>query len=264
MGRACARLMGATYDLVLTDVANGALDGFAAELVRDGYGIVSARAGDLNQSALLDALVGDLASERPFGLVHTAGLSPALGDWRAIMTINLIATDKLLNRIEPVLQPGSVGVVIASTAGHMAIAGTDVTGMLDAPQAAGFLDQIGPIIGTIAKQSQTGPEGISYSLSKAAVIRQCERRASVWGAKGARIASISPGLILTPMGRRELEKTDGAAQLRDAAPLGRAGAPMDIALAAQFLLSDAASFITGTDLRVDGGSVAFINQMTAR
>jgi NAD(P)-dependent dehydrogenase (short-subunit alcohol dehydrogenase family) len=264
MGRACARLLGSTHDLVLTDVAQGPLDGLAEELRLDGYTVVTARAGDLNDQALLDALVGDLDGDMPFKLVHTAGLSPSLGDWRAIMTINLIATDKLLNTVEPALRPGSCAVVIASTAGHMRIPAPGVNELLDAPQAPGFLDGVGAMIEAIAAQSPAGPGGISYSFSKAAVIRQCERRAIAWGERGARIVTISPGLILTPMGRSELEKTEGAAQLRDAAPVGRAGTSMDIALAARFLLSDEASFITGTDLKVDGGSVAAINRMMGR
>ncbi len=81
-----------------------------------------------------------------------------------------------------------------------------------------------------------------------------------WGTKGARITSISPGLILTPMGRREIAASSGAAEHGDAAALGRKGTPMDIALAAQFLASDAAAYITGTDLRVDGGSIAVERQ----
>jgi len=77
-----------------------------------------------------------------------------------------------------------------------------------------------------------------------------------WGKHGARIVTISPGLIQTPMGRKEVAETPGAAETRDAAPAGRAGTAMDIALAARFLASDEASFITGSDLKVDGGAVA--------
>lgn len=259
MGRACARLMGGTHDLVLTDVAQAPLDSFAAELERDGYSMSAARAGDLGGQGLLDALADDLVGDLPWRLIHTAGLSPSLADWKAIMTVNLIATDKLLNAIEPMLRPGSAGVVIASTAAHLRSPPPEAEALLEAPQVPDFLDRIGPIIETAG----AAREGVSYSFSKAAVIRQCERRAVEWGQRGARLSTISPGLILTPMGRSEVENTEGAAAMRDAAPLGRAGTPMDIALAAQFLLSDAANFITGCDLRVDGGSIPFIREMMA-
>ena len=108
-----------------------------------------------------------------------------------------------------------------------------------------------------------GAGGISYSMSKRGVIRQAERKAAAWGKRGARIVSVSPGLILTSMGRKELAETHGAAQMNDAAPAGRSGTAMEIALAVQFLASDNAAFITGCDLRVDGGSVGAMRSAQA-
>ena len=102
---------------------------------------------------------------------------------------------------------------------------------------------------------------MAYVLTKQAVLAIAERRATAWGARGARIVTISPGMILTPMGRRELAETPGAAELDRSAPLGRSGTAMDVAMATRFLLSDAASFITGSDLKVDGGSIALIQAM---
>src|SRR5579863_1194064 len=116
MGRACARLFGATHDLVLTDVTAASLDGFAGELRRDGYSVVAC-AGDLSDDALLETLVQEVLGEQPLTLIHTAGLSPSLGDWKAIMQLNLVATELLLRALESVMVPGSVGVLIASSAG---------------------------------------------------------------------------------------------------------------------------------------------------
>jgi NAD(P)-dependent dehydrogenase (short-subunit alcohol dehydrogenase family) len=81
-----------------------------------------------------------------------------------------------------------------------------------------------------------------------------------WGARGARVNSISPGVIATPMGRQELEGASGAfmRSMVEASGTKRLGSPDDIAAAAAFLLSHEASFITGTDLLVDGGVVAAI------
>lgn len=257
MGRACARLLGADHDLILTDVSASALAAFADELTQEGYRVREARAGDLGDDALLQALVADLGGAAPFTLLHTAGLSPAMADWRRIMEVNLQATVRLIDAVEPVLRPGSVGILIASTAGHMMPPIPEVQPLFDQPLAPDFLDRLEPVIEAMAAGGvAAGAEGLSYSFSKQAVIRLVEQRARKWGQSGARIASISPGVILTPMGRKELAETRGAAETRDAAPVGRAGRAMDIALAAQFLASEAASFITGCDLRVDGGSVA--------
>jgi NAD(P)-dependent dehydrogenase (short-subunit alcohol dehydrogenase family) len=257
MGRACARLFGATQELILTDVVAEPLNRFADELRAEGYPIVGVHAGDLGSVSVLEAVTRDLADGAPFTLIHTAGLSPSQADWQSILTINLVATAKLVDALEPLLVPGSVGILIASTAGHLMPPIPDVQKILDDPLAADLLDHIAPLIeGMGAHAGPAGARGISYSLSKQAVLRLCEQRATRWGKHGARIVTISPGLIQTPMGRKEVAETPGAAETRDAAPAGRAGTAMDIALAARFLASDEASFITGSDLKVDGGAVA--------
>ena len=260
MGRACARLFGATHDLVLTDTASG-LDAFAASLVADGYTVVAALGGDLGDDAVLAELVGTLEEGAPFTLIHTAGLSPSMADWRAIMTVNLVATEKLLRAIEPKLVPGSIGVLIASSAGHLLPPMPEAQAILADPLAPGFFDRIGSVVDAISGGAPAGAPGRAYMLSKRGVIDMVERYALPWGARGARIISISPGMILTPMGRKEMAETPGAAALSAAAPAGRAGTGADIALAAHFLASDAASFITGVDLLVDGGSTVVLKAM---
>ena len=265
MGKACARLMGATDDLVLTDVSAGRLGAFAGELRTDGY-TVTDRAGDMGDEALIAALIGDVSAGRaPFAVVHTAGLSPSLADWRAIMEVNLVATEKLLNALEPALVPGCVAVLIASSAGHMFPAMPEVMKVLAEPLAPGFMAAVEGIINHMGgAASPGGMGGISYSLSKAAVHKLCERRGLTWGPRGARIVSLSPGMIATPMGKSEIANTAGAQALLDATPVGRVGTAMDIALAAQFLCSAAASFISGTDLLVDGGGTAGIKAAMGR
>jgi NAD(P)-dependent dehydrogenase (short-subunit alcohol dehydrogenase family) len=265
MGRACARLMGAQDDLVLTDVSAASLDAFAEELRRDGYN-VAAHAGDMSDDAVIAAVVKDVAAGgQAFAVVHTAGLSPSLGDWQAIMQVNLVATEKLLRALEPALVPGTALVLIASAAGHMFPSMPEVEVVLAEPLAPAFMATIEGIINHMGgANSQGGMGGISYSLSKKAVLNICTSRALAWGPKGVRITSISPGMIATPMGKSEMANTSGAMALLDATPVGRVGTAMDIALAAQFLCSDAASFISGTDLLVDGGGTAGIKVAMGR
>ena len=94
---------------------------------------------------------------------------------------------------------------------------------------------------------------MAYSLAKYGVIRLCQREASAWGARGARIVSLSPGIIQTPMGQQEFDQQPMMATLVAQTPLKRMGQPEEIAAAAAFLLSADASFITGCDMLVDGG-----------
>ncbi len=261
MGRSCARLLGATHRLILTDVSRG-LDAFADELRAEGYEVVISAGGDLNDDQVLAELIRAIDPAKPLKLVHTAGLSPSQADWRTIMSVNVVATERLLRAAEPALAPGSVAVLIASSAGHVAIEFAGAAAVLADALAPDFLDRVGPLIEAASGGSDAAASGMAYVLSKQAVLKLCERKAAPWGARGARVVSLSPGLTLTPMGRRELERTPGAAETRDAAPLGRPGTAMDIALAVRFLASEEAAFITGTDLRVDGGTIAAIRTAT--
>jgi len=253
MGRACARLLGATHDLVLTGRSAAALEAFAEELRLEGYKVLQARAGDLEDDALQQALVGDLGGEAPFTLVHAAGVSTTLADWQTILRVNLVATAKLLDRVEPALRPGSVGILISSTAAYLRQPPAELQAVLDMPEAPDFMTRVTPLIEELATSSPAGINGVSYAFSKQAVVRMVEQRAMRWGQSGARILSISPGLILTPMGHKELANAPDTNAIFNALPVGRAGRPIDVAFAAQYLASDAASYITGCDLRIDGG-----------
>jgi len=97
----------------------------------------------------------------------------------------------------------------------------------------------------------------AYQLTKAALNRLCVRRAGQWGRRGLRIVSLSPGLIATPMGAREFQNPQKLELFRQT-PLGREGTMVEICDAVEFLLSDRASFISGTDLLVDGGIAAAV------
>lgn len=256
MGRACARLLGTTQALVLADVAAPALEAFANELRHEGYEVAGVHAGDLGGEDVLSGIAGHVSADVPFTLIHTAGLSPSFAGWEKIMDVNLIATEKLLRAIEPSLSPGSVAVLIASSAGHMMPRVAEADAIMADPLAADFWPRITAAVEDMAAQVPVaGLAGISYTFSKQAVLTICEQRSISWGKKGARIVSISPGMIATPMGRKEAETPAGAA-VAESAPAGRTGTAIDIALAARFLASEEASFISGCDLKVDGAVVA--------
>ena len=208
--------------------------------------------------AHLAMLAGELDAGRPCSVIHTAGLSPSLADWQAIMKVNLVGTEMLMAALEPKLAASSAVVPIASMAGHMMPVIPDLDALLVDPLNDGFIQGIGAAVEAMGGGDEVGKRGVSYSLSKRGVHLLTERWGMKLGPKGVRVVSISPGVIHTPMGLSENEQTPGAADTMNAASIGRIGTPMDIAMAARFLCSDEAGFITACDLKVDGGSTATV------
>jgi NAD(P)-dependent dehydrogenase (short-subunit alcohol dehydrogenase family) len=249
LGGACARrLARAGYDLLLTDIGPGPLEAAAAAL-RAGGAKVETLVGDVADPAFPSEVVGALGA-RPLGaLVHAAGLSPTMGEPERIIEVNLFASARLLDGLLPTAQAGTAVVVIASMAGHMPIS----------PEAdAAFNARLAPdSLKALAAFAPT--PSAAYTLSKRGVLRLVERGAAAWGAKGARITSISPGTMDTGMGRAEFATQPAMAVMIERSPINRWGTPDEIGAVAAFLCSADASFMTGCDLRVDGGTLAMLS-----
>ena len=190
-------------------------------------------------------------------LIHTAGVSPTMADAPRVLDVDLVGTARLTEALLPLAVPGSVVVCVASIGGQMGAMSAEVEEVLNDPLAPDFLERMAAV--------STPDPGGAYSIAKRGVIKLCEREAPAWGARGGRIVSISPGIMDTPMGRLEAEENDAMAFMLGLTPVSRpddGGFPTlpgrvdDIANAAVFLCSPGASFISGTDLRIDGGLVA--------
>jgi NAD(P)-dependent dehydrogenase (short-subunit alcohol dehydrogenase family) len=187
-------------------------------------------------------------------LVHTAGISPQMAGGRRVLEVDLVGTARVLEALGPLVGPGTSAICVGSIAGYAGTA-EELDVLLDDPLAASFLDDVEAAVGA----PLDGPTG--YVLAKRGVMRLCERLASAWGARGGRLVSISPGLIDTEMGRLELEHEELMPAMIEATPLKRPGVsplpglPEDIAALVAFLCSDAASCISGCDIRIDGGLV---------
>lgn len=264
MGIACAREFGRSQDLILADISQDRLAQASAQLKDEGYSVSATIAGDIAAPTTIAAIAEAIDAHGTLGtIVHTAGLSSGMADWRAILRTNALGTAMLLDALEARLNPGSVCVLIASIAGHLAPADAEVDALLAAPTETSLgvmeshLQRLAAMMTDSKSFSYSGLSGPAYGVSKRATIRMAEARAPSWANKGARIVSLSPGLIWTPMGRFEVDHGEAAGELLKETPIRRWGTPMDIARAAAFLASDDASFITGTDLRIDGGMVPF-------
>jgi NAD(P)-dependent dehydrogenase (short-subunit alcohol dehydrogenase family) len=255
MGAACARQLGKTHDLVLNDIDADGLNALTETLQKEGYVVAGVAPGSLVDAAVVDRFCAAIAEAGRLGpLVHTAGVSPIQADWRTIIEVDLIACEFLVRAVRPLLRPGSVAVLIASNAGHSSVPNPVTDALIDDPLAPGMTEALYPHIVEALKTSKISKSesSMAYGFAKRGVIRLCEGHAVDWAAAGARIVSISPGVTWTPMARREVDKGSIVSRFLDIQG-GRWGTAMDIANAVDFLVSDKAGFITGCDLRVDGG-----------
>ncbi len=259
MGRAIARRSGSGRKVLLADFNEPALAAVADELRGDGYDVTS-RTVDVGDRDSVVALAQAAADLGPVSrIAHTAGLSPAQASSEAILRVDLLGTALVLEAFGQVVSPGGAAVVVASMAGHMA-GGLDAASerALAATPAQDLLDL--PFLVPIA----AGDPGPAYSVAKRANLLRVQSAAASWGERGARVNSISPGVISTAMGRQELDGESGD-QMRAMVAMsgtGRLGTPDDIAAAAAFLLGSDADFITGADLLVDGGVIAAVRGMS--
>jgi NAD(P)-dependent dehydrogenase (short-subunit alcohol dehydrogenase family) len=256
MGAAIAKRLAKTRTLLLTDVDRDRLDALTAQLISEGQQAQTV-SGDLADPRVSEELVARCAAVGTLAtLVNAAGLSPVQSDWRTIIAANIMAPAYLLDAVNPLLGDGAVGIMIASVAGHLGPVDAAVQALLEEPLQPNLCDLLEPLLKEMVAIHGGTLEGQAYSASKRAIIRMCERRALDWGRHGARIVSVSPGVVWTAMGQQEAASGNRAQAMADAAPMRRWGTADDIAGTVEFLASDAASYITGCDIRVDGGSVA--------
>jgi NAD(P)-dependent dehydrogenase (short-subunit alcohol dehydrogenase family) len=258
MGAACARYMADMVDvLVLVDRDEVLLATQADLLAGAGHRAqVEPFVLDVKDPAGITRLAARVSDLGPLRAVaHAAGLSPTMADWREIITVNLVGTARLVEACRALAGPDTAVVCFASVAALLALDQAELVpdAVLDDPLADGFLERIHEAVGP-----EIEDPGMAYTWSKRGVHRLVRREAAPFGRVGARICSVTPGMIDTPLGRQEAEARDTSAMLVDMSPLHREGQPEEVAAGAAFLLSDQASFISGIDLPVDGGLVASI------
>ena len=186
-------------------------------------------------------------------LVNAAGVSPSQASIETILKVDLYGTAVLLEEVGKVIQPGGVGVTISSQSGHRMPALTpEEDGLLATTPAEELLSlemlQPGNIRDTLH----------AYQMAKRCNVKRVMAEAVKWGGRGARINSISPGIIVTPLALDEFNgpRGDFYKNMFAKCPAGRPGTADEVANVAELLMARSGAFITGSDFLIDGGATA--------
>jgi NAD(P)-dependent dehydrogenase (short-subunit alcohol dehydrogenase family) len=253
IGQAIARRIGADKHVVLADLRQENADAAAEVFANAGFH-VSTAVVDVSSRESVHALVeaatalGDVT-----GVIHAAGVSPSQAPAEAILAVDLYGTALVLEEFGNVIAPGGAGVVISSQSGHRlaaltaeqdaALATTPADGLLELP---------------MLQPSQVTDTLHAYQLAKRGNSLRVMAEAVWWARRGARVNTISPGIIITPLARDELTgpRGEGYRRMIDLSPAGRAGTPDEVATVGALLLGPDGGFITGSDFLIDGGVTA--------
>lgn len=253
IGQAIARRVSAGKHVLLADLREDNAEAAAKTLGEAGFTVRTASV-DVSARASVEALVRKAtALGEVTGLIHAAGVSPSQAPPEVILKVDLYGTALVLDAFGAVMARGGAGVVIASQSGHRlpalspeqntALAMTPVEDLLALP---------------MLQPDQIRDPLHAYQVSKRANSLRVAAEAVRWGRRGARVNTISPGIIFTPLAKDELEGPRGAGYRRmiEISPAGRGGTPDEVGHVGALLMGPDGAFITGSDFLMDGGVTA--------
>ena len=253
IGQAIARRVSAGKHILLADLRKENADA-AAKVLGDAGFEVSTAVVDVSSRASVHALVEVAAAIGEItGVIHAAGVSPTQASPATILKVDLYGTALVLEEFGNVIAHGGAGVVIASQSGHRLPALTPEQNKALATTPADELLAL-PML---QPDRVTDPLH-AYQISKRANSLRVMAEAVRWGKRGARVNTISPGIIITPLAKDELTGPRGPGYRRmiELCPVGRAGTPDEVGSIGALLMGPDGALITGSDFLMDGGVTA--------
>jgi len=253
IGQAIARRVSAGKHVLLADLRQENADAAAKVLKDAGFEVSVATVDASSRGSVHELVERAKALGEVTGLIHAAGVSPSQASPATILKVDLYGTALVLEEFGNIIARGGAGLVIASQSGHRlpplsveqntALAKTPVEELLKLP----FL-----------QSDQVKDSLHAYQLSKRGNSLRVMAEAGRWGKRGARINTISPGIIITPLANDELTGPRGAGYRRmiEVSAAGRAGTPDEVGNVGALLMGADGAFITGSDFLMDGGVTA--------
>jgi NAD(P)-dependent dehydrogenase (short-subunit alcohol dehydrogenase family) len=253
IGQAIARRVSAGKHVLLSDIRKESADAAAKVLSEAGFEVSTAIV-DVSSRESVHALVETAAAFGSItGVIHAAGVSPSQASPATILKVDLFGTALVLEEFGNVIACGGAGVVIASQSGHRLPA---LTPEQDKALATTPADDLLAL--PMLQPDRVTDSLHAYQISKRGNSLRVMAEAVRWGKRGARINTISPGIIITPLAKDELTGPRGAGYKRmiELSAVGRAGTPDEVGNVGALLMGPDGAFITGSDFLMDGGVTA--------
>ena len=253
IGMAIARRMGYGLKIVIGDKNKTNAEAIAKTMNEAGFDAVPVEM-DLSSRSSILALIAEAQKYGKISmLVNAAGVSPSQASIETILKVDLYGTAVLLEEVGKVIKPGGVGVTISSQSGHRMPA---LTPEEDEQLATTPTEQL---LSLDILQPQNIRDTLhAYQMAKRCNVNRVMAEAVKWGERGARVNSISPGIIVTPLALDEFNgpRGDFYKNMFAKCPAGRPGTADEVANVAELLMSSKGAFITGSDFLIDGGATA--------
>ena len=253
IGLAIARRMGHGKKIVVSDKNINNAQTVTKIMTEAGFDAVAVEADISSRKSILNMI----AAAQKYGeiamLINAAGVSPSQASVETILKVDLYGTAVLLEEVGKVIKAGGTGVTISSQSGHrMAALGAETDEQLAVTPAEELLQL------EVLKPANIKDTLHAYQMAKRCNVKRVMAEAIKWGVKGARINSISPGIIVTPLALDEFNGPRGEfyKNMFAKCPAGRLGTADEVANVAELLLSQQGAFITGADFLIDGGATA--------
>ncbi|WP_419037059.1 SDR family oxidoreductase [Phascolarctobacterium faecium] len=253
IGLALARRMGHGKKIVVSDKNINNAQTVTKIMTEAGFDAVAVEADISSRKSILNMI----AAAQKYGeiamLINAAGVSPSQASVETILKVDLYGTAVLLEEVGKVIKAGGTGVTISSQSGHrMAALGAETDEQLAVTPAEELLQL------EVLKPANIKDTLHAYQMAKRCNVKRVMAEAIKWGVKGARINSISPGIIVTPLALDEFNGPRGEfyKNMFAKCPAGRPGTADEVANVAELLLSQQGAFITGADFLIDGGATA--------